>query len=67
MTTKKKDNTNRVCVDYRKLNKLTALLKVCLQWKVHLAYPASLHALYANDQRQIRRQPVGYLQAWQKI
>ena len=23
-------------------------LKVCLQWKVHLAYPASLRALHSN-------------------
>ena len=28
-------------------------LKVCLQWKVHLAYPASLQTLHSNTQKQI--------------
>ena len=36
-----------------KRGKLLALLKVCLEWKVHLAYPASLQALHSNDQKHI--------------
>ena len=28
-------------------------LKVCLQWKVHLAYPARLQALQSDTQKQI--------------
>ena len=30
------------------LSKESKGLKVCLQWKVHLAYPASLQALQSN-------------------
>ena len=28
-------------------------LKACLQWKVHLAYPASLQTFHSNTQKQI--------------
>ena len=31
-------------------------LKACLQWKVHLAYPASLQALHSITQKQIQIQ-----------
>ena len=30
--------------------------KVCLQWKVNLAYPASFQALHANNEKQINIQ-----------
>ena len=58
------------------------VLKGFLEWKVHLAHPASLQALPLNTSKQIiqiqhnitglktptgRRQPVGYLQVWPRI
>ena len=63
-----------------KLLRLKKGLRVCLWWKVHLAYPASYrHATQIilkqimqiehnrNNKKTWRRQSVCYLQAWLRI
>ena len=49
--------TNVWIIQSKQPDKFTARikkgLKACLQWKVHLAYPASLQALHSNTKKQL--------------